>query len=73
MKNSTHIFVCSLITLTGGIIDFIAGITMGGWALIIVTAIEVVLGLLTLKNEKKQEIKQNKRKQKLCNSIYQSI
>jgi len=46
---------------------------MGGWALIIVTAIEVVLGLLTLKNEKKQEIKQNKRKQKLCNSIYQSI
>ena len=57
MKNSTHIFVCSLITLTGGLIDFVVGIPIGGWALIITAAIEVVLGLLTLKNEKKQEDK----------------
>lgn len=60
MKNSTHIFICSLITLTGGIIDFVVGIPIGGWALIITAAIEVVLGLLTLKNEKNKKIKKNK-------------
>lgn len=54
MKNSTHIFICALITLTGALLNFIFDASAGGWVLVIVTAIEAVLGLLALRNEKKK-------------------
>jgi hypothetical protein len=55
MKNSTHIFICALITLTGCLIDFIADLPKAGWILLGITVIEAVLGLLTLRNERKEQ------------------
>lgn len=55
MKNSTHIFICALITLTGALLNFIFDSPKGGWALVIVTVIEAVMGLLALRNEKKSK------------------
>ena len=54
MKNSTHIFICALITLTVALLNFIFDSPKGGWVLVILTAIEAIMGLLALRNEKKK-------------------